>query len=126
MKSQPGFVYVLSNKAMPGLVKIGCTQKDPRERANELYATGVPFPFIVEASVRTRDPHELEARVHQLLNSKRAHGRREFFETSVELAVHAINNAANERGDKIRKKERPELSKMQAALKMYRLQARWF
>jgi hypothetical protein len=38
-----GYIYVLTNPNMPGLVKIGYTQRLPRERANELSrATGVP------------------------------------------------------------------------------------
>ncbi|WP_295427803.1 GIY-YIG nuclease family protein [uncultured Thiodictyon sp.] len=31
-----GFVYVMSNKAMPGLVKIGYSTKHPELRAEEL------------------------------------------------------------------------------------------
>lgn len=39
-------VYVLANKAMPDLIKIGKTQrKDLQARMSELYSTGVPFPF---------------------------------------------------------------------------------
>jgi hypothetical protein len=38
-----GYIYVLTNPNMPGLVKIGYTQRLPRERANDLSrATGVP------------------------------------------------------------------------------------
>jgi hypothetical protein len=43
-----GFIYVLINVSMDGLVKIGKTQRDPEKRAIELSsATGVPTPFIV-------------------------------------------------------------------------------
>lgn len=34
----PGWVYVLTNPAMPGLVKIGLTTKTPKARAVELTA----------------------------------------------------------------------------------------
>lgn len=41
-----GIVYVLSNEAMPGLIKIGLTKRDELEaRLNELYSIGVPLPF---------------------------------------------------------------------------------
>ena len=44
-----GIVYVLSNRAMPGLVKIGMTtRKELDTRLKELYTTGVPIPFDVE------------------------------------------------------------------------------
>jgi hypothetical protein len=39
-------VYVLTNPAMPGLVKIGkTTQVEVEERMKQLYGTGVPVPF---------------------------------------------------------------------------------
>lgn len=41
-----GIVYVLSNRAMPGLVKIGMTTRPELDtRLKELYTTGVPVPF---------------------------------------------------------------------------------
>ena len=40
-------VYVLKNEAMPGLVKIGCTQGDLATRGRSLFQTGVPLPFEV-------------------------------------------------------------------------------
>ena len=44
-----GIVYVLSNRAMPGLVKIGMTTRHELDaRLKELYTTGVPVPFDVE------------------------------------------------------------------------------
>jgi hypothetical protein len=47
----PGWVYTLTNPAMPRLVKIGLTTKTPKERAAELTAaTGVPMPFKVRWS----------------------------------------------------------------------------
>ncbi len=40
-------VYVLTNPAMPGLVKIGKTnQKDIEERMKQLYTTGVPLELL--------------------------------------------------------------------------------
>ena len=39
-------VYVLSNPATPGLLKIGSTNEDSVEnRMSDLYTTGVPCPF---------------------------------------------------------------------------------
>ena len=36
-----GFLYVLENDSMPGLLKIGKTSRSPHERAGELFTTGV-------------------------------------------------------------------------------------
>ena len=44
-----GWIYILSNKTMPGLFKIGHTKNNPEERAKEISrAAGVPVPFEVE------------------------------------------------------------------------------
>ena len=41
-----GIVYILSNQAMPGLIKIGSTtENELKNRLSNLYSTGVPFPF---------------------------------------------------------------------------------
>ena len=43
---ETGIVYVLTNPAMPGLVKIGKTSRSSvKGRLRELYSTGVPVPF---------------------------------------------------------------------------------
>ena len=34
--AKKGFVYVMSNKSMPGIVKVGMSTKMPEERAKEL------------------------------------------------------------------------------------------
>lgn len=45
-KSNHGYVYILSNPSMPGLLKIGMTRFDPTRRVQELSsATGVPTQF---------------------------------------------------------------------------------
>lgn len=90
-----GFVYVLSNPAMPGLVKIGYTLGSVAERARDLSgATGVPVPFFVEYSHETLEPAVLEAVVHSDLESRRVNIAREFFRETVAEAVEAIKGAA--------------------------------
>jgi hypothetical protein len=42
-----GSVYVMSNPAMPGLLKVGFTTKEPGDRAEALFTTGIPVPFRV-------------------------------------------------------------------------------
>ena len=49
-------VYALTNPAMPGIVKIGKTDRDnPKVRMNELYTTGVPLPFECPIAVEVDD-----------------------------------------------------------------------
>jgi len=48
-----GFIYVLSNEAMPGIVKVGITEKLAEDRAKKLHGTGVPLAFDVEFRAAT-------------------------------------------------------------------------
>jgi hypothetical protein len=83
-----GWVYVLTNKAMPGLVKIGFSTKDPFLRAQELEGTGLPHPYVVEYDVLVIEPRDVEQAVHTQL---RAHNEsKEFFRAEVIAAVNAI------------------------------------
>jgi hypothetical protein len=43
-----GWVYIITNKAMPNILKIGYSTKDPEIRANDLHTTGVPYRYVVE------------------------------------------------------------------------------
>lgn len=74
-----GYVYLLSNPAMPNLVKIGHTKGGLKRRVDQLNsATGVPKPFEVEAYFASQKPRSDEERIHSDLSSMRAPGR-EFF-----------------------------------------------
>jgi len=64
---------------MPGLLKIGFTNRDVKERVEELNAaTGVPKPFEIEYYCLTRDVEQVEKEVHRHFISNRVPGK-EFF-----------------------------------------------
>lgn len=83
-----GWVYVISNKAMPGLVKVGYSMKDPEIRAREFDNTAVPHPFDVDYEVLVDEPYLIEQRVHRDLSAKRE--GREWFRCTAEEAIAAI------------------------------------
>lgn len=85
-----GFVYVLSNVSMPGLLKIGKTTRTPEQRATELFQTGVPTPFKVEDYVEAPDCDDLETRVHWKMSTHRVDPGREFFKAPVHDAVAVL------------------------------------
>lgn len=87
---KPGYVYILTNEAMPGLVKIGRTSRDVDIRASELWQTGVPQEFEVFCSFKTPDCVQLEASVHAALREYRVSRSREFFSVSAERAEEEI------------------------------------
>ena len=81
-------VYVLTNSAMPGLVKIGWTDKnDPKTRVSQLYTTGVPVPFSIEYACRVSNPAEVEKALHTAFAPHRINKKREFFEIEPEQAI---------------------------------------
>ena len=76
-----GIVYVLTNPAMPGLVKIGMTTRsDVTARINQLYTTGVPLPFDCEYAVTVKDVSQVEESLHFAFGDNRVNSNREFFE----------------------------------------------
>ena len=82
---------------MPGLVKIGCSSKDPQARADEFSraaGTGMPFPYLVSYQVWTSNFSSLEKAVHESLKQIRvdhegASGK-EWFSCDVARAMAAI------------------------------------
>lgn len=94
MNSTMGYVYVLINPSLNGIVKIGKTQNSPEERAKELSsATGVPTPFFVAYSSYFKDCSAVEIFVHTRLESNRVAGNREFFRVSVQKAIEIVREA---------------------------------
>lgn len=86
-----GHVYVLSNEAMPGLLKVGFTDRTPEQRALELYTTGTPAPFTVEFAVElVGDTYQIEQRIHRRLSRFRLDQRREFFRMELPDAVQHV------------------------------------
>ena len=59
MSEEAGVIYILSNPAMPGLVKLGKTTNLPA-RLKSLYGTGVPVPFQYVFAKRVGNYHEVE------------------------------------------------------------------
>jgi hypothetical protein len=106
MKQPVGRVYILSNKAMPGLLKIGYTMNTVEGRVRELsIATGVPSEFVIEYQVECRDPVGVEAFTHSALDEKRYNKGREFFTVSLGEAVQVIRQAIRSNADDIFEEE---------------------
>ncbi len=81
-------VYVLTNPAMPGLVKIGKTSfSEPEDRIAQLYTTGVPVPFKIEFAGRVSDEREVEKALHIAFGPQRINPKREFFRIEPEQVI---------------------------------------
>lgn len=84
-----GIIYVFTNKAMPGICKIGKT-KDLDRRLSDLYNTSVPYKFICEFAVEVKDMDKAETILHDMCDEYRLNPNREFFD---EAAKNKVVNA---------------------------------
>lgn len=91
-----GYVYLLTNDAMPGLVKIGCTGETVEKRMKALFTTGVPRQFDCFFAVKVEDAEGVEKKLLDGLKDFRLPNR-EFFEIAPErvrslmqLPVHEV------------------------------------
>ena len=74
------YIYVLINKSMPGMVKIGMTTNTPDQRAREISkATGVPTPWICVYFFKCYRSDLLEKEIHDYLSEYRVNTHREMF-----------------------------------------------
>ena len=86
MEDQPkrGIVYILTNEAMEGYLKIGMTSGDTpdrvRQRMRELDSTGVPRPFHCEYAAVVEDAANVERGLHTAFGDRRVRSNREFFQ----------------------------------------------
>ena len=76
----PDIVYVLTNPAMPGIVKIGMTNTSVQDRMKQLYTTGVPLPFecAVAVEVGEGSAKQVETALHTAFSPYKLN--KEFFE----------------------------------------------
>lgn len=82
-----GIIYVLTNDAMPGYIKIGRTNKSLEQRMKQLDKTGIPLPFRCHFAVRIDNYEENEAKAHKIYAGNRVRSNREFFRVAPEDAA---------------------------------------
>jgi hypothetical protein len=86
-----GWVYVITNSAMPNIVKVGYTTRDPNTRALELNYTGLPHPYKVVFEIQVDRPRTIEKRAHFLLGNCNA--GKEWFRCTELEAIEANHKA---------------------------------
>jgi len=86
-EAKHGIVYVLTNPAMPGFVKIGRTTTEIASRMDGLYTTGVPLPFDCAFAVEVDDCKLVEDSLHRAFSPYRKNPKREFFNIEADQAI---------------------------------------
>ena len=84
-----GIIYVLTNPAMEGYVKVGRTNNLIR-RIRELDNTSTPLPFECVFAVEVDNPEEVELLLHDAFADGRTRSTREFFEVNPERIISAL------------------------------------
>lgn len=90
-------IYILTNEAMPGYVKIGRTSSNLEQRIRDLSAsTSVPLPFTCFYACTVKDSQFVEHQLHDAFDNNRINPKREFFQIAPERVVSALKLAAIE------------------------------
>ncbi|MDI9423977.1 MAG: GIY-YIG nuclease family protein [Spirochaetota bacterium] len=85
-----GKVYIFTNDAMPGIIKIGITEGSVEDRIKTLDNTSVPLPFRFHYAIESDRFKEIEAFIHNAFGAFRLRENREFFKLDPERAVSAL------------------------------------
>jgi hypothetical protein len=89
----PEIVYVLTNEAMEGMVKIGRTTTSVEQRIRELDTTSVPLPFQCFYAAEVGNSVLVEGKLHRIFSDKRIRQNREFFRVDANQVREAIQLA---------------------------------
>ncbi len=90
-----GIVYVLTNPAMSGYVKIGKTT-NLEQRLKTLDKTNIPLPFQCVYAARVDDYDVVERLLHDAFADARSRSTREFFEMDEQRVISALQIANGE------------------------------
>lgn len=100
-----GYLYVLSTREQPDVLKIGMTDRTPEQRIKEINsATGLIYPYSARMIVQLYNAVEIERLVHSELDEFRIRKDREFFRMSFSDAAKCIERVVNENGIRARAK----------------------
>ncbi len=90
---ESGWVYILSTRENPTILKIGMTTRSVSQRVKEINsATGVLYPLSARAVYRVKDAQNAETSIFKELEEFRIRKDREFFEIRFGIAVEKIKN----------------------------------
>lgn len=90
---EEGYVYILRNDSLKGLLKIGSKTFGAEKRAKQLSnTTAIPTPFIVAYEIYVRHYEEFEKTIHNKLAFYRVSPKREFFEVSIDKVIEIMND----------------------------------
>ena len=93
-KKKKGIVYVMANRSMPGIVKIGMTRRPLKHRlmeANKSNTFGPPDRYYVICAKHVEEAYKREQEIHFRLINERVRTGREFFRISHAKSIELID-----------------------------------
>lgn len=88
-----GYVYILSNRSNPRLLKIGYTERTVEQRVKKINSTtGILEPYGVRAVWVVQNARQVERAVHEALADHRVRADREFFELPYDTAFKIVGD----------------------------------
>jgi hypothetical protein len=105
-----GYIYCFSNPSMPGILKIGMTERTPKIRLDEANASDTwrpPTSYQIEFAKKVCNASSKERTLHILLEqyTNRINPRREFFRVSPEEVLKFFDLIDGEDWDVIKEEE---------------------
>ena len=98
-----GWLYILSTREMPNILKIGMTTRNVGERVKEINsATGILYPLSARAVYRVKNAGEAEKMIFSQLDIYRIRKDREFFQIDFQKAVVLIKEYLRNENKKLR------------------------
>lgn len=85
-----GTIYILTNEAMPGYIKVGKTANLEQRVKDLSRASGIPLPFEVFYAAEVEDVDFVERQIHEAFGRTRVAKNREFFSETPERVVAAL------------------------------------
>ena len=94
INKKSGWIYVISNPLLDGVVKIGVTRRlNAMDRINELGSASVPFKFKVHSIIFSEDAFKLEHELHMAFDDHRVNKvnkQKEHFRVSLDAVKEEV------------------------------------
>jgi hypothetical protein len=108
-----GYIYCFSNPSMPGILKVGMTERTPELRLRDANSSDTwrpPTPYKIEFAKKVSNPSQKEKTLHTLLeqHTDRINHRREFFRLSKEEVLKFFDLMDGEMWAETREEEEEE------------------
>ena len=113
IKMTDGYIYCFANPSMPGILKVGMTERTPEARLSEANASDTwrpPTPYKIEFAKKVSNASQKEKTLHTLLEqyTDRPKARGEFFRVSPEEVRKFFDLMDGEMWAETRKEEEEE------------------